>query len=184
MVRLSVSQKADLLATFRSISISLMETLAEWTPLTPELDVKLLFGRHLYEFAQHADILGQRTAELRAALHYTRPPLPAYAEALEHCRASRNGAERVVSIYDVVIPDLAGRYAAAVTGADPLLDQPTIRLVDRIAHDLERLLTERAEMAGRADLAPVDAAFAERLRARFDAAPDFVDFRPLKEMAG
>ena len=60
-----------MLATFRYVAVFLMETAARWTPLTPELEVKLLFGRHLWEFAQHADMLGQRTARAarRPALH-------------------------------------------------------------------------------------------------------------------
>lgn len=183
MVRLSVGQKADVLATFRSISVSLMETLAEWTPLTPELEVKLLFGRHLYEFAQHADVLGQRTAELRAGLHYTRPPRAEYGEAFEACRACQSGAERVASIYDAVVPDLAARYDQAMADADPLLDQPTIRLVERIRRDLDRLQAERHEMLNGAPLGPVPAALTEELRARLAGAREFVEFRPSKEMA-
>ena len=181
MVRLSVSQKADVLATFRWISVSLMETLAEWTPSTPELEVKLLFGRHLYEFAQHADAWGHRTAELRAGMHYTRAPRSAYTDALDQCRMSPSGATRVASIYDVVIPDLAERYAAVLADADPILDQPSIRIGDRITRDLERLLSERLAMLARADLPAVDAGFTEPLRHRFRTAQEFVDFRPVKD---
>ncbi len=183
MVRLSVAQKADVVATFRSISVSLMELLAEWTPLTPELEVKLLFGRHLYEFAQHADALGQRTSELRAGMHYTRPPRSPYAEAFDACRASKTAGERVACIYDALIPDLAERYAEAVADADPLLDQPTIRIVDRVRRDLDRLLEERHEMLRGVQLQQVDATWLEGLRAKFNAARDLVDFRPVKEMA-
>jgi hypothetical protein len=182
MVRLSVAQKADVLATFRSISVSLMETLAEWTPLTPELEVKLLFGRHLYEFAQHADVLGHRTAELRAGLHYTRPPRAEYDEVFKACRATQTGAERVASIYDALVPDLAARYDQAMADADPLLDQPTIRLVERIRRDLDRLLLERRDMLNGTALSPVPTTLTEDLRARFAAAREFVEFRPAKEM--
>lgn len=182
MVGLSVAQKADVLGTFRSISVSLMELLAEWTPLTPELEVKLVFGRHLYEFAQHADLLGQRTSELRAGMHYTRPPGADYAAAFEACRSAERAGDRVGAVYDALIPDLATRYAAAIADADPLLDQPTIRLVDRIRTDLERLQVERHEMLRGVDLLPASAAFVDGLRAQFAAASDFVEFRPTKEM--
>ncbi|KPK05001.1 MAG: hypothetical protein AMS20_07585, partial [Gemmatimonas sp. SG8_28] len=59
---MSVRERADWIATFRFISVNLMETLARWVPNTPEMEVKLLFGRHLWEFAQHADAFGKRTA--------------------------------------------------------------------------------------------------------------------------
>ena len=121
MAQLSVGQKADTVATFRFMSVFLMEALARWTPQTPELEVKVLFGRHLWEFAQHADVLGQRTAELRAGLHYTRPPVTEYRQVVDECSSFEKTSDRVGSIYDVLVPDLARRYAECLRDSDPLL---------------------------------------------------------------
>jgi hypothetical protein len=40
--------RADTIATFRWVSVHLMEMLARWVPSTPELEVKILFGRHIW----------------------------------------------------------------------------------------------------------------------------------------
>ena len=176
----SIGQKADIIATFRYLSVYLMETLARWTPLTPELEVKVLFGRHLWEFAQHADVLGQRSSELRAGMHYTRPPKAAYKAALDELAMLETTADRVNAVYEVLIPDLLHRYQEGQRHADPLLDQPTIRLVDRITADLTRLPHERHELLTDAPV-KVDAGWVNRWRQRLAAESEFTDFRPTKE---
>lgn len=177
----TIGQKADAIATFRYLSVFLMETLARWTPLTPELEVKVLFGRHLWEFAQHADVLGQRTSELRAGLHYTRPPVTAYKTALDEMAGFEATADRVNAVYEVLVPELARRYEEDLRDADPLLDQPTIRIVERIKGDLARLPAERRELLAEVELPAADAAWLARLRKGLAADPEFVDFRPTKE---
>jgi hypothetical protein len=179
----TIGQKADIIGTYRAISVFAMETLARWTPLTPELEVKVLFGRHLWEFAQHADILGQRSSELRAGLHYTRPPLPAFQAALDRYASATTTGDRIDGTYDAFIPDLIRRYSAFRAEADPLLDQPTIRILDRILADLPRLREERQTLL--ADItAPRSAAgWVESVGRGLADPKEFVDFRPSKEAA-
>jgi hypothetical protein len=183
MPQLTIAQKADTIATFRYLSEFLMETLARWTPLTPELEVKILFGRHLWEFAQHADAFGHRTAELRAGLHYTRPPAAGYRQALDGISGFLSASERVQSVYDALVPDLARRYHECLRLADPLLDQPTIRIVERIVQDLDRLQNERREMLADVTLAPLAPDWARQLRDRLAAEVEIVEFRPAKAVA-
>src|ERR1700693_5041457 len=85
-VSLSVKEKAEYLGVFRWIEVFLMETLASWVPTTPEMEIKVLFGRHVWELAQNADGLGKRTFEMRAPLHYTVRPLDSMATFLEGLR--------------------------------------------------------------------------------------------------
>ena len=59
-MNLTVQQRGDNVATFRWIEVRLMETLAAWVPTTPEMEVKLVFGAHIWDTAQHADMLGKR----------------------------------------------------------------------------------------------------------------------------
>ena len=69
----TVVERCNTIATFRRVSIWLMETTARWTPITPEMEVKVTLGRHIWEYAQMADALGKRTFELRQPEHYTIP---------------------------------------------------------------------------------------------------------------
>ena len=52
---LTVKERGQFVATLRYVHVSLMETLAAWVPTTPEMEVKLLFGEHIWDVAQHAD---------------------------------------------------------------------------------------------------------------------------------
>jgi len=175
---LTIREKADTLATFRFASVHLMETLAQWVPSTPELEVKTLFGRHIWDFAQHADILGKRTAELRAALHYTRPPVEQYRLALDALRTESRTAERLAGMYDVILPDLEERYRRTLDAADRLLDEPSIRVLERILGDFPRWRTDRQAVAReRADVAQEDPNWPARLAGQVRAVKELVDSR-------
>ena len=103
---LTIRQKADRIGTFRFVSVYLMETLARWVPTTAELEAKVLFGRHVWDFAQHADQLGRRTGELRAAAQYSLRPAAGYFKVLETMAAAPGTPERVSGFYDGLLPDL------------------------------------------------------------------------------
>jgi hypothetical protein len=175
----SIRDRADTIATFRWVSVHLMEMLARWVPSTPELEVKILFGRHIWEFAQHADSLGRRTAELRAPLHFSLAPVSGYAAVLQELAQSKGTAERVHGLYQVIIPDLESRYRRYLAETNPLLDEPSVRIIDRILADLTRLRADAAEaLAQRSELRLVDPKWPERLRTSALEVAPFVAFRP------
>lgn len=135
---LSVSERADRIGTFRFVQVRLMEIAAAWTPTTPELEIKVLLGRHIWDFAQHADALGKRTFELRQALQYSRPPVAGYLALLEDVARIAPSDQRLAALYDVVLAGLDRRYAAYVQEADPILDAPSLVIVERVRSDLAR----------------------------------------------
>ncbi len=176
---LAVREKADVIATFRHISVHVMETLARWVPNTAEFEAKTLFGRHLWDFAQHADQFGRRTAELRAALHYSRPPVAGYTDLLNRVRSTTTTPERIAAMYSVLLPDLESRYRAYRDGSDALLDEPSLRIIDRILSDFARMrldcdvvLQERKQF----DTAHPD--WVSGVRRAFAAVSEPFDFRP------
>jgi len=138
--------RAERLATFRSIAVQLMETLARWVPATPEMEPKVLFGRHIWDFAQHADMLGKRTFELRAPLHYTLPPAEDYQALLTELATATATAERLALLYTGFLPGLKARYANYLETADAILDEPSIRMIGRISADVARMLEESREL--------------------------------------
>ena len=178
----TIREKADSVGTFRYISVHLMETLARWVPSTPELEGKLLFGRHLWDFAQHADALGKRTAELRAALHYSLAPLPRYQEVLELVREQQATGDRIAAFYDGLLPDLEARYRRYLNGIDPINDEPTVRIIERLLADLHRLSADRARLsAERPELTRQGADAAARVAALAAPQLQYVAFRPRVE---
>jgi hypothetical protein len=175
---MTVRERADTIGTLRHASVFAMETLARWVPTTPDLEAKVLFGRHIWEFAQHADALGKRTHELRAALHYTPAPLPAYGAALALLRDTNGARERIDSFYDIFVPDLERRYRAYAAATDAFLDEPSVRIVERVLSDLSRMVAESRETrADRTDMTASGDATATRLRAQLDGARDYVKHR-------
>ena len=135
---LGVGERARRIATFRFVEVRLMEAVAAWIPTCPEMEVKVLLGRHVWDFAQHADALGKRTFELRERLHHSLPAADGYLRFLDAVHALDGTAERIASLYDVVLPGLARRYEAYLAEADPILDAPSFVIVDRILADTRR----------------------------------------------
>jgi hypothetical protein len=171
---LTITQKADTLGTFRCVLVRLMETLAAWVPTSPEVEVKTLFGRHIWQLAQHADAIGNRTVELRAKLHYDRPPQPHYAAALRLVQEATRSGDRVAGFYQAVLPDLSSRFQEYLRNTDELLDAPTVEIIRRILADFDRMAGDHQQVrAQRPDIA-ADAAWLDGVTRRLAAAREFV----------
>lgn len=174
----TVKQRAEFVGTLRHIEITLMETLAAWVPTTPEMEVKVLFGRHIWETAQHADLLGRRTYELRAPMHLTLAPSNEYAAFLRDVAAVTATSQRLSAFYDVVLPGITARLEAYNRETDHLLDEPTVRITRRIIHDNATMIDESRRLRGELPAtARIDAAWRDELAARERAIESLVAAR-------
>jgi hypothetical protein len=168
---LTVNERVQWIATFRYASVRLMEMAAAWTPTTPEMEAKVMFGRHIWDFAQHADALGKRTFEMRRPEQYSQKAVADYVALLDDTARVTGTAERLAALYDAILPGLERRYRWYLAETDPLLDGPSVVVLERILLDVPR---QRAEAeALRAELkltkAPADA-----LRQKDEALSKFV----------
>jgi hypothetical protein len=166
---LNVRERADTLGTFRFIEVRLMETIAYWTPITPQMELKVMFGRHIYDHAQHADWLGKRTFELRQPEHYTRQAAGQYVELLERMRTSPDVTERLALMYDVVLPGLIARYERYLTATDQLLDAPSVLVVERIIPELKREIADSIRVRGELKIDRADARDMKAREAEIDS---------------
>src|SRR5439155_2669379 len=144
----------------------MMRILGGWIALTPEVDAKLLFGRHVWDCAQHADLWGKRLPELRAAAQVSEPGGPAVVAAfdlIETAERPEQTVERVTAIYRVVKPHLATVYERHLAVANPVYEPPTRRILLRCIEEerrhaaagalvLERLFARDRASADRARL--------------------------------
>jgi hypothetical protein len=135
---LSVQERARRIGTFRFVEVRLMEMAAAWTPTTPEMEAKVMFGRHVWDFAQHADALGRRMFELRQPAQHSVPPSSAYVAFLDDVLALESTAARLSALYDVVLPGVERRYEFYRTLVDSIVDAPSLVIVERILLDLGR----------------------------------------------
>jgi hypothetical protein len=119
----------------------MMRVLGGWIALTPELPAKLLFGRHVWDCAQHADLWGRRLPELRAPAQESEPAGPAVVallDLIETVEAPAQTVERVTAIYRVLKPHLATVYERHLAVANPVYEPPTRRILDRLIEEERR----------------------------------------------
>lgn len=154
----TVSERAVTIATFRAVAVRLMEITAAWTPTTPEMEVKVLFGRHIWDFARHADGLGKRTFELRLPEQTSRPPAEGYGQLLDDVARIAETSGRLSALYDGVLPGLVRRYESYLQEIDPILDGPTVTVIEPILQDLARQRREADEVRHRLGVASTDVA--------------------------
>jgi hypothetical protein len=130
----SVEASAQRVREYRYTEERLMRMLGGWIALTPELPVKLLFGRHVWDCAQHADLWGRRLPELRAPAQQSEPPnekFARFADLLAGCEAPGDSLERVVGVYRVLKPHLLATYEAHLAATNPIYEPPTRRILER-----------------------------------------------------
>ena len=129
-----------------------MEMLAAWVPTTPEMEAKLVLGTHIWDIAQHADSFGKRTHELRLPLQHSIAPSADYARFLGDLAATTETSKRIAGFYDCMLPALDRMFREYLTRVDPLLDGPTVRILERVTTDLARMKAEgealREELPG------------------------------------
>src|SRR5205823_4969465 len=126
---------------YRYAEERMMRVLGGWIALTPELPAKLLFGRHVWDCAQHADLWGRRLPELRAAAQQSAPAndaMVAFMEMLESPEGPRQTLERVVGVYAVLKPHLVTVYARHLGGTNAVYEPPTRRILARCLEEERR----------------------------------------------
>ena len=175
---LSVRERGETVATLRWIHVRLMETIASWVPTTPEMEVKLLFGAHVWDVAQHADALGKRTYELRMPLQHSLQPSEPYRQLVDDLAQIKDTSERLACFYDGMLAALAVRYRHYLARTDSLLDAPTVRIFEHIGREQARMIVEGHELLAQLPgLARQRCDALERLRAREVAIEPFVVHR-------
>jgi hypothetical protein len=154
----SVEGSARRVRNYRYAEERLMRALGGWIALTPELPVKVLFARHVWDCAQHADAWGRRLPELRAPAQQSEPATAAFAEfmaRLESPEGPGQTIERLVGVYRVLKPHLLATYERHLAAANAVYEPPTRRILERCVAEerrhvaagrrvLERLLRDEA----------------------------------------
>jgi uncharacterized ferritin-like protein (DUF455 family) len=157
-------ENARRLHVFQYAETLLQRTLAGWIPLVPELDVKIELARQVAFAAERADGLWKRVAQLL---------WPEERDVLVHQAIARllravddappDTATFLAGLGTVVLPRLAAGYRAHAAEADPITDTPSIRLLERLAPEVEALAAWAATRA--VPLSGDDAAAAAHVQA-------------------
>jgi hypothetical protein len=110
----------------------LFEVLGGWVATVPELDVKLVLGRHTYHHAWHAELWHKRLPELREMNpeRMTQPANDAFVtfmDAVREPEVADQTIEKLVGVYRVLIPRKIAAYTYHLNGTSRITDAPTIR---------------------------------------------------------
>ncbi len=173
----SADESARVIRNYRYAVERTMRILGGWIALTPELSAKLLFGRHVWDNAQHADALGNRLPELRAHAQVSEPANPdfvAFMNAVEEPSGPEQTVERLVGVYRVVKPHLLASYEDHLRRVNAVYEPPTERILVRLIEDERRHigagLTVIRHVASTTPLVARGRAWQERLEALLAAA--------------
>src|SRR5215470_11444445 len=137
----SAETSARLIRNYRYAVERMMRMLGGWIALTPELSAKLLLGRHVWDNAQHADLLGRRLPELRAHAHVSEPANAAFAafmDAVERPAEPGETIERLVGVYRVLKPHLVATYEDHLRRVNEVYEPPTQRILARLIEEERR----------------------------------------------
>ena len=137
----SVDASARKISHYRWLEERITRLLGGWIALTPELPVKLLFGRHVWDCAQHADLWGRRLPELRAPAQRGTPPSEGFAhlvDLIDGLQARHESIARVVAVYRVLKPHLIAAYQTHVAESNPIYEPPTRRILTRCLEEERR----------------------------------------------
>src|SRR5258707_11340675 len=138
---LEVDESARTVRHYRFVVERMMRILGGEPDPAPELSVKLLLGRHVWDNAQHADLWGKRLPELRATAQVSEPSkgrLVAFMDALEAAGAPGETIGRVVGVYRVPKPQLLATYETHLASANAVYEPPTCRILTRCIEDERR----------------------------------------------
>ena len=156
----SVEEAVRFLRRLARIEHRTLLVLAAHLNAVPEWEVKCALSLHIWQDAEHCAWLRGRVAELRKPPHYLdRPDDPALEAFFEELLRSRSTRELLTGVYHVLKPSVTAAIEEHVRHANPLAEQPTLRLLrfmlleereqlDWAGHALEALGGADAEWGG------------------------------------
>ncbi len=131
---ITVTQNLELLGKYRYVEIQMMELMGSWAYTIVEPEIKIGFGRQMYQEAVHADMLGKRLPELKGRsehFHYIAPS-DAFVKLLEKIWQAHDSLRRMVALYRVLKPALVAAYEHHLEHAELPADEPTAYILRNI----------------------------------------------------
>jgi hypothetical protein len=113
-----------------------------WLPLEPRLEVKYALGDHLHDDARTLSKIRRRLYELRHPSDYPGAPSEELTALLDRANEARTSAEYIEIAYGELKPTLLAAIRIHLANLDPLIDEPSLRLLTQLQHRQERHVVE------------------------------------------
>jgi hypothetical protein len=129
----SVDENVRRLLRYHWVERRLMSILIARIPVEPVWEVKCALALHQWQCAEHVEALRNRIAEMRNPVpRLDASPDPALDTFLDELAQSQSTSEMLAGVYQIAYESLAEAYREHLAITNPLVDQPTCRLL-RIA---------------------------------------------------
>ncbi len=137
----TVEENVDRLLRFFLFERNILRSIAGWSMGTPEFEVKVEFGRHIYYHAEAGMKLRTRLTELRTAEETTdKFQSDDIAEFFNELIYSESPAHFVAALYGVVLPHLKQTYQEHSSHTDQVADAPTVRVIKQTLVDYDEMI--------------------------------------------
>jgi uncharacterized ferritin-like protein (DUF455 family) len=133
----SVQRNLELLGRYQYLEIQMMELMGSWACTIEDPEIKIAFGRQMFQDAVHADLLGKRIPELkgRSAHFHAIPPPDAVVRIIETVWKAQGDLKRMAGLYRVLKPALIEAYTRHIGLAEIPADEPTVYILRHIAEE-------------------------------------------------
>ena len=133
-----VDENAIRFSNYFHVLRELVHMTSGWLALVPRFEDKLVLGEHLYDDARAVTKVRRRLYELRHPSDHPGAPGAALAELLDRMEAATTPQEYLDLAYGEAKPALAHAMRLHLAALDPVLDEPSKRLLDQVAERQER----------------------------------------------
>ena len=137
-----VDENAIRFSNYFHVLRELVHLTSGWLALEPRLEVKYAMGDHLHDDARAVTKIRRRLYELRTPSDYPGAPAHELAALLDRAAAATSSEEYLAIAYGELKPALIAGARIHLEHLDPLIDEPSLRLLIQIEHRQQRHLLE------------------------------------------
>jgi uncharacterized ferritin-like protein (DUF455 family) len=134
---LTVQQNLQLLGKYRYMEIQMMELMASWAYTMVQPEIKIAFGRHMYQDAVHADLIGKRIPELkgRSKQYQYMAPSDEVVKIVEKTWGVNDELRRLIGLYRILKPAMVEALQQHLRQVELPADEPTAYILRHIADE-------------------------------------------------
>ena len=133
----TVQENLQLLGKYRYVEIQMMELMGSWAYTMVDPEIKIAFGRQMYQDVVHADLIGKRIPELkgRSKQHQYIAPSDEFVRLLEKIWKAEDEAGRMVGLYRILKPAMVEALSTHLQNIELPADEPTAYILKHIADE-------------------------------------------------
>lgn len=167
----NVAENARILLRYEFLERRLLRIMAGWMPGTARWEAKFLLGRMIWEDAEHTQSLRGRILELRTSERILdRAPSPHLALVMDELLLAEGWCEFFVGIATLK-QALLEAYTTHLALTQPLVDQPTVRILRQlIAEETEHIALVNEQIGAGTMTPEAQTAWRERITRLLEAA--------------